>query len=551
MQLEAGKRKNYLVARETCNAFHPEAALGRVRADSGRAVKLGHLAETSHRVAGAGGRREKIRLLAALLSTTPPEEIEIATAYLSGAVRQNKLGLGWATIQRAMPEAAASVGTVDLADVDSALKHIAGTSGRGSAGARQSLLHDLLCRLTAEEQRFLARLIVGELRQGALEGLVIEAIAAAAGRPAADVRRAFMMAGDLTAVARAALVGGEPDMAAFTVQVFRPVLPMLAGSANDVAEAMAELGEAVVEYKLDGARVQIHRRGDEVRVYSRRLNDVTTAVPELVAAVRDLTAKELIVEGEAIALRADGSPLPFQTTMRRFGRRLDVDRMRSELPVTLFLFDLLYLDGTPLLDEPLARRADLLAECVPGSLLVPRIVPSSAEEAGEFHRAAIARGHEGVMVKALGGPYEAGRRGRRWLKVKTVRTLDLVVLAAEWGHGRRHGWLSNLHLGARDPARGGFVMLGKTFKGMTDEMLRWQTERLGELEVGRDGHVVHVRPELVVEVAFNDLQSSPHYPGGLALRFARVKGYRPDKSPAEADTIDTLREIYRRQGGGA
>jgi DNA ligase-1 len=295
--------------------------------------------------------------------------------------------------------------------------------------------------------------------------------------------------------------------------------------------------------------VQIHRGGDQIRVYSRRLNEVTAAVPEVVEAARGFPAAELIVEGEVIALRADGRPLPFQTTMRRFGRRLEVDRMRDELPLTLFAFDILYLDGASLLDEPLDRRAELLAGAVPATLLVPRIVTSSAEEAAEFYRGAMARGHEGVMLKALNATYEAGRRGRRWLKVKSVRTLDLVVLAAEWGSGRRRGWLSNLHLGARDPA-GGFVMLGKTFKGMTDEMLRWQTDRLGQLEVSRDGHTVYVRPELVVEVAFNDLQASPQYPGGLALRFARVKGYRTDKSASEADTIDAVREIYSGQGAG-
>jgi DNA ligase-1 len=359
-----------------------------------------------------------------------------------------------------------------------------------------------------------------------------------------------MMAGDLPAVARAALTGDGASLTGFAVELFRPVLPMLAGSAEDVGEALTELGRAAVEYKLDGARVQIHRRGDEVRVYSRRLNEVTPAVPELVEVARGFGLRELIVEGEAIALRPDGTPLPFQTTMRRFGRRLDVERMRGELPVTLFLFDILFADGRSLLDEPLNRRWTLLSGAVPDSLLVPRIVTGTVAEAEEHHRAAVSRGHEGVMVKALDAPYEAGRRGRRWLKVKTVRTLDLVVLAAEWGHGRRRGWLSNLHLGARDPAGGGFVMLGKTFKGMTDEMLRWQTERLSELEERRDDYTVYVRPELVVEVAFNDLLASPQYPGGLALRFARVKGYRPDKSPAEADTMDTLREIYRRQGGG-
>ncbi|MBA3316511.1 MAG: ATP-dependent DNA ligase [Gemmatimonadales bacterium] len=512
-------------------------------------MKLAAVADASRRVSETPGRRDKVGLLAALLARTPPDEIEIAAAFLSGAVRQDKLGLGWASIQSAMPGAAAESASVELPEVNAVLDRIARAAGKGSADAKQRLLRELLSRLTAEEQRFLAGLIVGELRQGALEGLLVEAVARAAGCPAAEVRRALMMAGDLPAVARAALDGGGTGLSAFAVQLFQPVLPMLAGSAEDVDQAMAELGAAAVEYKLDGARVQIHRRGDEVRVYSRRLNEVTAAVPELVEAARRLTAVEFIVEGEAIALRPDGTPLPFQTTMRRFGRRLDVERVREELPVTLFLFDLLYLEGAPLLDEPLRRRAELLAGSVPASLIVPRVVTASAEEAGEFHRAAMARGHEGVMVKALDAAYEAGRRGRRWLKVKTVRTLDLVVLAAEWGHGRRRGWLSNLHLGARDPHQG-FVMLGKTFKGMTDEMLRWQTERLSELEVSRDGHIVYVRPELVVEVAFNDLQASPQYPGGLALRFARVKGYRPDKSSSEADTMDTLREIYRMQGAG-
>jgi DNA ligase 1 len=512
-------------------------------------VKLAALAATSRRLAETSGRREKIGLLAALLAQAPAEEIEIAAAYLSGIVRQEKLGLGWATIQRALPGITAEEPTVELVEVDAALEAIARTTGKGSADGRQRLLRALLERLTAEEQRFLGGLIVGELRQGALEGLVVEAVAAAAKRPAAEIRRALMMAGDLPAVARAALTGDGAGLGAFAVQLFRPVLPMLAGSADDAREALRELGQAAVEYKLDGARVQIHRSGDEVRVYSRRLNEVTAAVPELVEAVRALPARELILEGEAIALRGDGTPLPFQTTMRRFGRRLEVERMRGELPVTLFLFDLLYLDGAPLLDEPLARRWELLERAVPAPLRVPRIVTASPEEAEAFHRAAVGGGHEGVMVKALGAAYEAGRRGRRWLKVKTVRTLDLVVLAAEWGHGRRRGWLSNLHLGARDPATGGFVMLGKTFKGMTDEMLRWQTERLAELEERRDDYTVYVRPELVVEVAFNDLQASPQYPGGLALRFARVKGYRPDKSAADADTIDTLREIYRRQVG--
>ncbi len=438
---------------------------------------------------------------------------------------------------------------MDIAEVDAVLDRIAKTSGKGSAGIRREALGALLARLTADEQLFLGGLVVGDLRQGALQGLVLEAVARASGIPASQVRRAFMVAGDLPGVARAALTEGSRGLDRFAVRLFQPILPMLAGTAETVEEAIAELGEAALEYKLDGARVQIHKSGDEVRVYSRRLNEVTPAVPELVELTQALTARELIVEGEAIALRADGTPHPFQTTMRRFGRRLDVARVRETLPLTLVLFDLLYLEGRALLDEPLRQRSALLAETAPAGLLVRRRVTASVPEAAEFLQASLAGGHEGVMAKALDAPYEAGQRGRRWLKVKSVRSLDLVVLAAEWGHGRRHGWLSNLHLGARDDERGGFVMLGKTFKGMTDELLAWQTERLLELAVSRDGHVVHVRPELVVEVAFNDLQESPQYPGGLALRFARVKGYRPDKSAAEADTITTLREIWCRQTG--
>jgi DNA ligase-1 len=464
-------------------------------------------------------------------------------------VPQEKLGIGWATLSAAAPTPATTPSDVTLAEVDAVLGSVAAAGGKGSAETRRRLLGELLSRLPEDEWRFLFGLIMGELRQGALEGLVIEAVARAAGVPADEVRRATMMAGDLPRVAAAALAEGSAGLERFAVQLFRPVLPMLAGSAESETEALAELGEAALEWKLDGARVQIHKAGDEIHVYSRRLNDVTPAVPEIVDAARALPARELILEGEAIALRPDGTPHPFQTTMTRFGRRLEVERVRGTVPLTLFLFDLLYRDGVSLMDEPLARRSAALAETVPAALLVPRLVTGSADEARDFLAAALARGHEGLMAKALDSPYEAGRRGRRWLKVKPVRTLDLVVLAAEWGHGRRRGWLSNLHLGARDAERGGFVMLGKTFKGMTDEMLAWQTARLQELETSRDGHIVHVRPELVVEVAFNDLQASPQYPGGLALRFARVKGYRPDKAAADADTLATLREIWRRQSG--
>ncbi|HUR95912.1 MAG TPA: ATP-dependent DNA ligase [Gemmatimonadales bacterium] len=510
--------------------------------------------ETSRRVAESRGRREKITLLAGLLASAAPEEIALVTAYLCGIVPQPKLGIGWAALSNAASSAAATAtateSKVTLEQVDATLTAVADAGGKGSAQAKQRLLRELLSRLSEDERGFLFGLIMGELRQGALEGLVIEAVARASALPSADVRRATMMAGDLPRVAAAALTEGSVGLARFAVQLFRPMLPMLAGSAESVEEAVTELGEVALEWKLDGARVQIHKTREDVRVYSRRLNDVTPAVPELVEIVRAMPARELILEGEAIALRPDGTPHPFQTTMTRFGRRLDVERVRESIPLTLFLFDLLYLDGASLMDESLARRSSALAAAVPSSLLVPRLVTSSADEGRGFLHAALARGHEGIMAKAVDSPYEAGRRGRRWLKVKPVRTLDLVVLAAEWGHGRRRGWLSNLHLGARDADRGGFVMLGKTFKGMTDEMLAWQTVRLQEIETSRDAHTVHVRPELVVEVAFNDLQASPQYPGGLALRFARVKGYRPDKTADNADTVETLRAIWRRQTGG-
>jgi ATP-dependent DNA ligase I len=507
------------------------------------------LVDTSRRVAETRGRRAKIALLAELLRTLSPEELEIGVAYLSGMVLQAKLGVGWATIQAALPGSAAEGPGITLTEVDETLGRIVQASGPGSVAERQRLLRDLLLRLTEPEQRFLGGLLVGELRQGALEGLVLEAVAQAAGLPAREVRRAAMMAGELPPVARAALTGGAAALGAFAVQLFQPVQPMLAGTAESEAEAVAELGECGLELKLDGARVQIHRRGDEVRVYSRRLNEVTPAVPELVERVLSLSAGELILEGEAIALRANGTPHPFQTTMRRFGRRLEVEQIRDSLPLTLFLFDLLFLDGVSLIDRPYRERIALLDQAAPADLVVRRLITGSADAAAGFLQQALDQGHEGIMAKSLDATYEAGHRGRHWLKVKPVRTLDLVVLAAEWGHGRRKGWLSNLHLGARDEATGGFVMLGKTFKGMTDEMLAWQTTRLLELEQSRDGHVVWVRPELVVEVAFNDVQASPQYPGGLALRFARIKGYRPDKSPGDADTIATLREIWRRQSG--
>jgi DNA ligase-1 len=512
-------------------------------------MKLARVVETSRQVAEVSGRLKKVGFLATLLASAAPEEIEIAVAFLSGALRQSRLGVGYAGLVSAKPEAPSTVATLELLEVDAIFDCISGVqAGKGSSGERQRLLRELLARATGEEQDFLFRLVTGELRQGATEGLMLEAVARAASVPAEQVRRARMMTGDLPTVARAALTGDMATLAGFATQLFRPVHPMLAGSADDTEVALEELGEAALEYKLDGARIQVHKAGDQVAIYSRRLNDVTAAVPELVEAVRALPARELILDGEVIALRENGTPHPFQTTMSRFGKRLEVERARQEVPLTPFFFDLLYLDGGPLIDEAADRRLAALADAVPDAMLIPRLLTSSRSEAQAFLERALASGHEGIMAKSLEGPYEAGRRGRRWLKIKPANTLDLVVLAAEWGHGRRHGWLSNLHLAARDPI-GGFVMLGKTFKGMTDEMLEWQTKRLLELEVARDGITVHVRPELVVEVAFNEVQASTQYSGGVALRFARIKRYRTDKTAAETDTIDAVREIYRRLTG--
>jgi DNA ligase-1 len=513
-------------------------------------LKLADLVETSRRITEVSGRLEKIGLIASLLASVPPDEIEIAVAFLSGSFRQARLGIGYAALQAALPEKPEELPSLELAQVDAAFEQISQVAaGKGSTGERQRLLHDLLARATHDEQSFLFRLVTGELRQGAVEGLMLEAVARAAKVPAEQVRRARMMAGDLPKVAKAAITGDAAELAGFATQLFRPVHPMLAGSADDESAALEELGEAALEYKLDGARIQVHKSGDQVAVYSRRLNDVTAAVPELVEIVRGLPARELILDGEVIALRPDGTPHPFQITMSRFGRRLDIDRIRKEFPLTPFFFDLLYLDSGPLVDEPARRRLTALIDAVPERMLVPRTLTSSPLDAQAFLQRSLDAGHEGIMAKALDAPYQAGHRGRRWLKVKPANTLDLVVLAAEWGHGRRHGWLSNLHLGARDPAAGGFVMLGKTFKGMTDAMLEWQTKKLLELEVARDGITVYVRPELVVEVAFNEVQASSQYPGGVALRFARIKRYRTDKSASEADTIAAVRDIYRRITG--
>ncbi|MPY89293.1 MAG: ATP-dependent DNA ligase [Luteitalea sp.] len=507
---------------------------------------LGDVVQTSGRVAATRSRSEKVAHLADLLRRLVPEEIDIAVAYLSGRLRQGPIGLGWATIRDARGASAADASSLTLVEVDHAFARLAGTTGRGSATERARQLGALFARAVASEQEFLARLIVGELRQGALAGVMEEALAKAAGVEASAVRRALLLAGDLQAVSRTLLVEGRQGLARFSLQLLRPLQPMLAQPAETLEEAFARLGEAELEWKLDGARVQVHRVNDEVRVFSRRLNDVTAAVPELVEAVRALPADQLLLDGEVIALRPDGSPHPFQVTMRRFGRKLDVDRLRSELPLSPFFFDLLHLDGKDLLDQPAAERSRALRTLAATEIVVPHMITVDEDAARAFLDQALARGHEGLMAKAPGSPYEAGRRGSAWLKVKAAQTLDLVVLAAEWGHGRRRGWLSNLHLGARDPATNSYVMLGKTFKGMTDQMLAWQTQKLLDLEMARDQWTVYVRPELVVEIAFNGVQESSHYPGGVALRFARVKRYRTDKGVEDADTIETVRKTGAR-----
>jgi DNA ligase 1 len=501
---------------------------------------LAELVATSAQVAGTASRLAKTRLIAERLRRLAHDEVEVAIDYLSGEIPQGKLALGYATLTSSLAAPAAAA-TLTLHDVNETFSELKSTKGKSK---REEITRALLARATAAEQDFLVRLIVGELRHGALEGVMLEAVAAAAGLAAAEVRRAATFAGGIAPVAQAALAGGAAALARFAVQLMQPVLPMLAQPAEDVASALAQLGTAILEWKLDGARVQVHKSGGEVRVFTRSLNEVTAALPEVVDSMKSAKADSLILDGEVIALRADGRPHPFQLTMRRFGRKLDVEALRGELPLSVFFFDCLYLDRAPLVDRPACERHDRLRAVLPASIVTPSLITREIAPAEKFYQGALAQGHEGIMAKALDAAYEAGRRGAGWLKVKRARTLDLVVLAAEWGSGRRRGWLSNLHLGARDPRSGGFVMLGKTFKGLTDALLEWQTREFLERETHRDDYTVYLRPELVVEIAFNDLQESPHYPGGLALRFARVKGYRPDKRADDADTIDTVRGIY-------
>jgi len=510
-------------------------------------MQIAELAATSAALAATSRRGEKTDRLAALLRRLTPEEIPAAVAWLAGSLRQGRIGLGPSLVRAAASGAHGATPTLTVADVDRTFDRLAAMSGTGSSGARREALGDLMRRATAEEADWLSRVLLAEVRQGALLGLMEEAIARAAGIPAAEIRRAMMLGGDPGAVAQAALTEGRSGLERFRLELFRPVLPMLASPAETLDEVIGRLGAAALEYKLDGARVQVHKEDDEVRVYSRLLNEVTVAVPELVASVRAMPARELILDGEVIALKPDGTPHPFQTTMRRFGRRLEVEALRGELPLTPYYFDLLRRDDADLIDASLEERAGALAEIAPGAI-VPRRIVSGVAEAEAFFDEALDRGHEGIMAKAPGSGYAAGSRGVGWYKVKPAHTLDLVVLAVEPGSGRRSGRLSNIHLGARD-AGGGFAMIGKTFKGMTDAMLEWQTKRFRELAVGTDGYVVHLRPEQVVEIAFSDVQESSQYASGVALRFARVKRYRDDKTADQADTIESVYAILRGQVG--
>jgi DNA ligase-1 len=496
-------------------------------------VLLADLVATSNAVASTRARSVKTAAIAELLGRLAPDEIEPAVGFLTGDARQGRIGVGWATVFK-LDVAPARTPSLTIADVDRTLDRIQDTTGSGSSAGRQDILRDVFDRATQDEIDFLRRLLVGELRQGALAGLMADAVAKAASVPVALVRRAAMLSGDLGRVAVTALTEGEAGLHAVGLEVGRGIQPMLAGSAPDVAAALDEVGLASVEWKLDGARIQVHRHDDDVRIYTRNLNDITGRLPGVVEWARGLPQRAVVLDGEAIGVDEDERPHAFQDTMSSFG---------SDAASTLgaYFFDVLHVDGDDLVDRPLTERLGVVRDVV-GARRIPGIVTASPDEAAAFLDTALAAGHEGVMVKAVDSTYDAGRRGKAWRKVKPVKTLDLVVLAAEWGHGRREGWLSNLHLGARG-ADGTFVMVGKTFKGLTDALLEWQTHELLAREIGRQGITVHVRPELVVEIALDGVQTSRRYPGGVALRFARVRRYRADKTAADVDPIETVQAM--------
>ncbi|MCU1360935.1 MAG: ligase [Ilumatobacteraceae bacterium] len=484
------------------------------------------LVAAATRVAATSKRSEKVGIFAELLKSTPPDRAATVVGLLLGVPRQGRIGVGWATLHGARVHPA-SHPTIDVASVDHVIDVVASTTGAGSQRDREHALIGLMQRLTEDEQDHFVRILTGEMRQGANDGVVTDAIAKAAGAPLAAVRRAAMLLGDLGQAAERAL-GGEPLDVGLVPLV--AVQPMLAATSPTVTDAVAATGMASVEWKLDGIRVQAHKSGDRVRLFTRGLNDITPSLPTVVSAVRALPVEQIVLDGESLAFFDDGRPRKFQDTMSGLGS------------TDVFFFDALYLDGRSLIDDPLVSRKEALRRTVPAHLLLPTIDTDDGDTGERFAAEAVAAGHEGVVVKALESLYQAGRRGSTWRKVKPVHTLDLVVLAAEWGHGRRAGWLSNLHLGARG-ADGEFVMVGKTFKGMTDELLRWQTTQLQARAIGTEGITVHVRPELVVEIALDGVQASRRYPGGVALRFARVRRYRDDKGAQQADTIERVQSM--------
>ena len=497
---------------------------------------LADVVNASSAVAETSSRSQKATTLAELLRQLDPGEVAPAVGFLTGVPRQGRVGIGYRTIY-GIEQPAAETPSLTIADLDRAIAAVQATTGPGSAASRAELLAGLLGRATEPEAGFIKRLFTGELRQGALAGLMADALAKATGLPGPLVRRALMLSGDLTHTAEVALTDGEEGLRAIGFEIFRPIFPMLASTAANVTEAVESFERSSVEWKLDGIRIQIHRRGDEVRIYTRNLNDTTEGLPGIVAAVRALPLEQAVFDGEALWMLEQG-PASFQETVSQ------IDASAPPEGIVTFIFDVLHHDGEDLLDAPLEERAERLERVAP-QLRIPSTVTSDPQTAQRMLDEALEAGHEGVVVKDAASLYSAGRRGKAWRKVKPVRTYDLVVLGAEWGHGRRQGWLSNLHLGARDPGTGEFLMVGKCFKGLTDELLAWQTQELLELESERRGIAVLVRPELVVEIALDGVQSSTRYPGGVALRFARVKRYRPDKSAAEADTIDDLRSLLR------
>jgi DNA ligase-1 len=505
---------------------------------------LKDLVDISEKVGTTPKKKEKVSLLAQFFRRAREKEISLAVFYLSGELPQGRLGIGWAMLQEASKGWSFQPNPLSLIDLDLSLESIAQEKGSGSSRRKVQSLREVLSRSTEREKEFLAKLIMGEIRQGALEGLVLEALAQTTSLSIDLLQRSLMFSGNIGEVAKTGIEEGASGLSRFQPKLFHPISPMLASPVEGEDEAINRLGEAGWEYKIDGARIQVHKDGKEIRIFTRHLKEITESIPEIITLAKKFPMDKAIFEGEAIALREDGRPLPFQTTMRRFGRIQDVEKIQKEIPLKPFFFDLIHLDGESLIENSYKERFGQLSERIPPEYLIPRMVTAEGQKVQEFLLQSLKEGHEGLMAKGLDSPYVAGQRGFLWLKIKPAQTLDLIVLAAEWGHGRRKGWLSNLHLGAKDTESGEFVMLGKTFKGLTDEMLQWQTKKLLELEIGRDEWSVYIRPELVVEIAFNNIQESPHYPGGLALRFARVKSFREDKSPSEADTFQKVREIF-------